>query len=177
MRVVCPYVTAGPTIERGLHPLCEAALARYAPDADLIDLGNRSDAYHGLLAELWGSGESFAIVEQDIEIHETVIPELGTCHEPWCVFAYNIGWPAAPVGSALGCVRFSARLLAEIPNAMAGLPVRGWQQLDWALAARLREAGHEPHVHEPLVAHHHRYVSPGGTHCACGEDDCDERAA
>lgn len=142
----------------------------------MIDLGTRHDAYRDLLAELWAEGESFLIVEQDIEIHEAVIPGLERCQEPWCLHAYNIGWPPALVGSALGCVRFSDRLLSEFPGAIAGLPVRGWQQLDSAIYPRLREAGYRPHVHEPPVAHHHRYPAPGGSRCACEEDDCDARA-
>ena len=173
--MVCPYVTVGPSIARGLSPLCERALSRYAPDAELIDLGTRHDAYRELLEELWQDGESFLIVEQDVEIHEAVIPELGACQEPWCLYAYNIGWPPAPVRSALGCVRFSAHLLAEYPNAIADLPVRGWNQLDSMIYPRLREAGFRPHEHEPLVAHHHRYPAPGGKRCACGEEDCDAR--
>lgn len=176
MRVVCPYVTLGGKIRRGLHPLCEQALARFAPDAELIDLGDRFDAYRLLLEELWRDGESFLLVEQDIELHEAVIPELGACQEPWCLYAYNIGWPPAPVRSALGCVRFSSRLLAEFQDAIVGLPVRGWNQLDASLYPRLRDAGFRPHEHEPLVAHHHVYPAPGGHRCACGEEDCDARA-
>lgn len=175
LRVICPFVVPEPA-KRGLHPFCEAALARYAPEAEMVDLGSRHDAYYALLREVWADGKAFLLVEHDIELHEAVIPELGACQEPWCLYAYNIGWPPAPVRSALGCVRFSARLLAEFPDAIAGLPVRGWQQLDCSLYPRLREAGFRPHEHEPLVAHHHRYAAPGGERCACGEEDCGARA-
>ena len=175
MRVVCPHVVAGPGVPRGLSRLCEQALARFAPDTEMIDLGSRHDAYRVLLEELWAAGEAFLIVEQDIEIHEAVVPELEGCPEPWCLFGYNIGWPPAPVELALGCTRFSAVLLFEMPGVIAGLPVRDWRRLDCELHPVLRAAGYVPHVHHPPVFHHHRYPEPNGWGgCACGREGCDD---
>ena len=171
MRIVCPYVTVGtPGVERGLHPLCEQALARYAPGTDMIDLGNRPDAYHELLCELWAADEAFLIVEHDVEIHERVIPELEACGEAWCAFPYAIGYPPLPIDSSLGCTRFSAEAIRLVPDLMSMLPVRDWRRQDCEINPRLRTAGLEPHVHLPAVKHHHAYPAPGGERCACGEE-------
>lgn len=171
MRIVCPYVSGNePGVERGLHPRCEQALARYAPEAEMFYLGNRPDAYHDLLVELWAADEAFLLVEHDIEIHERVVPEMEACSEPWCTWPYGIGWPPRPVDSALGCTRFSADLITAVPDLMSSLPVRDWRRQDCEINPRLRREGFAPHVHVPEVKHHHAYPAPGGTRCACGED-------
>jgi hypothetical protein len=175
VRVVCPYVLAGePGVERGLHPLCEQALARFAPDAEMHYLGTRPDAYRELLEECWAQGESFLLVEHDIEIHERVVSELQACQEPWCAFPYAIGAPGGDlIDSSLGATRFSAALLEALPGLIGSLPVRDWRRLDCEIAPRLRSAGFAPHVHSPPVSHHHVYPAPGrpdGEWCACGTE-------
>lgn len=170
MRVIVPYTVPGPRIERGLHPLCEAALAKRAPQAEMFDLGERHDAYRELLEECWADGRAFLLIEHDIEIRAGVVEELEACPEPWCSFAYAIGWPPGLIDSSLGCTRFSAELLAATPSLISDLPVRDWRRLDCEINPRLRTAGYAPHVHEPAVKHHHAYPAPGGFRCACGED-------
>lgn len=169
MRIVCPYTLASdPGMERGLHPLCEAALAAHAPDAEMLYLGTRHDSYRDLLADLWAAGDSFLLIEHDVEIHDRVIPELDACPEPWCSFPYPVGSPDGMIDSSLGCTRFTADLLAAVPDMIDRLPVRDWRRLDCELAPRLRQAGFVPHVHHPAVKHHHVYPAPGGNRCACG---------
>lgn len=176
LRVVAPYTVVGaPGIERGLHPLCEAALARYAPQAELFDLGNSPTAYHALLSELWAAGGSFLVVEHDIEIGAHVVPEAEACPEPWCAWPYVVGSSREGfIESSLGCTRFSAEILTAVPDLMSMLPVRDWRRLDCEMSPRLRAAGFEPHVHAPPVLHHHTYPrlpeEGGGVWCACGED-------
>lgn len=171
MRVICPYVVAGePGVERGLHPLCEQALAEFAPDAEMIYLGTRPDAYHDLLGELWAAGQPFLLVEHDVEIHGSVVSELEACPEPWCAFAYGIGYPPGPIDSSLGCTRFSTEIIEAVPDLISMLPVRDWRRQDCEIAPRLKTAGFEPHVHEPQVLHHHAYPAPGGQRCACGTE-------
>lgn len=168
MRVVVPYVD--------LHPRAAAALERCAPDAERVYVGVHTEAYWRLVADLWAIGETFAIIEHDIEIHNWVLSAFTYCPEPWCTFIYRgagdptdiSNWPRA----SLGCARFRSELMAEVPSAVeragstdqAG---RDWRRLDVALASQLEQAGFRRCVHGPAVAHHHRYPGFG---CACGED-------
>lgn len=171
MRVIVPYTIAGePGVERGLHATCEQALSRFAPDAEMIYLGTRPDAYHDLLEELWAAGQSFLLIEHDIEIHQHVLTEAEACPEPYCSWPYGIGYPADPVTVALGCTRFSAEIIDAVPDLMSMLPVRDWRRQDCEIAPRLKAAGFEPHVHDPPVLHHHAYPAPGGERCACGAE-------
>lgn len=178
MRIICPFVRGDENgVERGLHPLTERALAQYAPDAEMHYLGTRHDAYRELLEEVWRDGEAFVIVEHDVEIAEGVIPDFEACPEPWCARPYVVGSdPNGFIEASLGCTRFSAELIAAVPDAISGLPVRDWRRIDCELSPRLRQAGYAPHVHLPAVLHHHRYPTGGGWRCACGEEDCDARA-
>lgn len=170
MRVICPYTT--------IHPLTEAALTASAPSCERIWVGGSDYAYWQLLADLWAAGESFTIVEHDIEIGRGTLPAFEGCGELWCTFPYN--GPAFGDGSdpllygSLGCTRFSAVLLAAVPEMMQlvgsiadGVPAGDWRRNDCLLLGHLRQAGFEPHVHWPAVAHHHMYPPYG---CACGAD-------
>ena len=177
MRVIVPYVT--------LHPLALRGLQRFAPEAELIDLGVGRDRYHQLLAELWKAGEGFLIVEQDVELnHDTVLSQMEECPEPWCVFPYPgpkppRGWsqesPSDELGHllyrSLGCTRFSGPLLTSMPRFMTELPHREWHRLDREINLRLsakRFMGQKlkPHVHWPYVLQHHVWDGE----CSCGED-------
>jgi hypothetical protein len=176
MRVICPYVTAGePGIERGLHPLCEQALAKFAPDAELLYLGTTPTAYYDLLGELWAAGQSFLLVEHDIELRAGLVEELETCPEPWCAAPYVVGSSRDGfIESSLGCTRFTAEIMRAVPDLISSLPVRDWRRLDCEISPRLRTAGFEPHVHHPAVKHHHVYPrlprDGGGMWCACGTE-------
>ena len=159
MRVVCCYV------EGKLHPLTLAALQKYAPDADLVDLGLAWDAYYLFLAQLWEEGEGFLIVEEDIELHADVIPQLEACPEPWCLFGFP-GAGGALLRGSLGCTRFSTELLVAHPDLMAKLPVRDWKRLDSEILPALTKLGYTQHIHEPPVPHHH--YRPERRLCDCG---------
>lgn len=157
MKVVVPYVD--------LHPLTLAALQRYAPDADLADIGKAYDAFWRFLAQLWDEGEGFLLVEHDIEIHAEVIPQLEGCPESWCVFPFPGAGGALLYGS-LGCTRFSTELIAKVPNLMKDLCVRDWRRLDSEITPALERAGCTRHYHEPPVPHHH--YRPERHQCDCG---------
>ena len=164
MRVVVPYTA--------LHPFTLRALKAYAPEAEVIDLGNQGDAYYELLCELWSEGEGFLIVEQDIEIHASVVPQLEECLEDWCIFGYPgpLGagiWPPPDqrlLTRSLGCTRFSASLIKAEPDLMENLPLHYWGHLDFTIDRALSPRW-APHVHQPHVNHHH--LRQG--RCDCGE--------
>jgi hypothetical protein len=139
-------------------------------------VGTRHDAYRELLEEVWRDGESFLVVEHDIEIRGGLPEEMDACPEPLCAAPYVVGSdPNGFVETSLGCTRFSAELIAAVPTAISGLPIRDWRRIDCELSPRLRTAGYVPHAHLPAVKHHHAYPAPGGKRCACGEEDCDGR--
>lgn len=176
LRVIVPYVRGDENgVERGLHPLCERSLSQHAPDTEMHYLGNRHDAYRELLEDVWRAGDSFLVVEHDIEIHAGVVPEAQACPEPWCAWPYVVGSdPDGFIEASLGCTRFSADLLRDVPNLIDSLPVRDWRRLDCEISPRLMTAGYSPHVHMPPVLHHHRYPAPGGWRCACGQKHDEE---
>lgn len=158
---------------------------RFAPGVEFVALGEGRTAYWRFLADLWRAGESFIIVEQDVEIHAGVVRALTYCPELWCVFPYqgprNYGDGSFPVfDQALGCTRFRASLMIDHPALFDAIgagdsdPTRAryWQGLDSQVAASLRSLGHRAHAHLPPATHHHRY--PAG--CACGDEDCEESA-
>jgi hypothetical protein len=173
LRVVCPFVT--------IHPATEAALIAHAPQVERISVAHSDLAYCELLTRLWAEGESFLIVEHDIEIHAAVVPDAVACPEPWCVWPFpGPGfWDTAGndplLYESLGCTRFSAALMAAEPDALtvagamnAGLRAGDWRRMDVSILPTLRARGYEPHTHWPAVVHHHRY-SAG---CSCGEEGC-----
>lgn len=162
-----------------LHPLALKALQEYAPDGDLVDLGHGDHRYWQFLCQMWAAGETFLIVEQDVEIHGDVIPQMEQCPEPWCLFPYpgprpSRGWSQnhadTPLGHllyrSLGCTKFSASLMARYPGFMSGLPNHDWRRLDAEIHPRLEAKKVTPHLHWPHVLQHHVWDDL----CSCGED-------
>jgi len=150
MRVCCAYTA--------LHPLADAALTRFAPAAERYELGLQTDAYWVLLDSLWRDGESFLLIEHDIEIHADVIPQLEQCGEPWCVLPYEAAGDDdgdRHLYGSLGCTRFGSELLQAHPMFMTNLPVRDWRRLDCEMLPRLQQLGYTQHIHWPAVLSHH----------------------
>ena len=172
MLLVCPY-------EPQVHPLTASSLKAHVPSAEYRKIGTDRTGYWQMLTHLWAQGESFILVEHDVEIHGSVFPEFLNCWRPWCVFPYSGppilgGGLGAPFERALGCTRFRSDLLREHPQLISSIGLdwrrpeehRDWRGLDARIASALDQAGEVPHVHSPPVRHHHQY--PQG--CACGED-------
>lgn len=150
MRFVCPYV------EGMLRHETEVALRAHARDLIEWRLLPADDvsAYGKLIAELWESGDSFAIIEQDIRVRADIVDGFLSCPEPYCAYPYS--W-MTDVGPALGCTRFRAELTRDYPTAAeeAVLKNVGWQQFDVILMRHVlvRRYGLQPHVHLPVVEH------------------------
>jgi hypothetical protein len=106
MRVLCAYTD--------LNPATEAALRKYAPGTDFIDVSGDDYAYWAAICERWTGQDDLLVVEHDIEIHDQVIPQMQACAEPWCSFAYRLWRPDAWCHNALGCTRFSAALQRSV---------------------------------------------------------------
>ena len=172
MRIVCPY-------EPEVHPLTRAAIEEFAPQTEFVRMGDNPYAYWELINRMWG-GPPFIIIEHDIEIHGEVVRKLTHCPRPWCTYPYK--GPRHPAGEseqvrfpeALGCVRFSAKLMKDHPTFIQLLgqgnlipqASHQWRGLDGNIAGGLHILGYQAHVHKPEVEHHHDY--PAG--CSCGRD-------
>lgn len=151
MRVTCPH--AGPVPAE-----TAAALDASGFPWERADVSASDTAYTRLLERLWAAGEPFALVEHDIVPHPGALADLLGCPQPWCCYAYQLG---GIVHAGLGCTRFSASLLAAVPDAVAQTwrestdvhPAGFWCALDDRLSRVLRRAGFSQHVHEPQVKH------------------------
>ena len=158
MRLVVPYTS--------LRPETAAALAAsgFPFEEARVDDG---DGYWRLLSGLWEAGEPFAIVEQDIVVGPGTLPDLAACPRDWCSFGYP--YFVSDNYHGLGCVRFSAALLARVPDAMdrvgemsdATHPAKHWCRIDGWLQLALRKAGEPRCEHLPPVGHLHRHPSHG----------------
>jgi hypothetical protein len=158
LRLIVPYTS--------LRPETAAALdaSGFPREEILVDDGG---GYCGLLTALWRAGEAFVVVEQDITVGPGTLPDLAACPRGWC----SCGFPymSSENYHGLGCVRFSADLLARVPDAMdrvalmsdATHPPRHWCRLDGWLSVVLREAGEKRCEHLPPVGHLSRHPSHG----------------
>ena len=153
LRIVCPYTY--------LHPLCEESLAGY--EVEYVEMF-RLDDYFNLLSRLWAEGQTFLVVEHDIEIHPDVVPQMEKCPAPWCAFPYN-GGLGQVWDKALGCTKFHESLLRELPSFLDEVQGHDWRRLDVQIA-ELLEGRVSRHAHWPIVKHHHMH-SEG---CDCGEE-------
>ncbi len=129
-------------------------------------MGDDDLSYYWLLRSCWEHGETFIIVEQDIELGPQTIQDLSRCREPYCTVPY--AGPGTIMENALGCAKFDAVLLGEYPHLIAERlpqPVT-WHMLDALVNTALRGVHIEPHLHRPSVLHHHVYDGQ----CACGTD-------
>lgn len=146
-----------------LHPSTARLLNRHAPGHVRARLDpDNSHAYWALLASWWRIPGDLLIVEQDVGVHTTVVPELTECRRPWCGFPYPIG---EQLLVCLGCTRFTAELKTAEPDLLdavgqdgtGGMPARDWRYLDTKILDHLRARGYEQHRHGPAVAHYRRY--------------------
>ena len=167
MRVVFTYQPDSPG-DHAPSLIARDALERYAPDAEVYCLGTAPDAYYRLYAQLWDDGDGWLNVEQDIELHSSVLPDTEACPEPWCVWPYQ--GPGRDDGDrylfgSLGCTRFSAELIAAHPQFIAQLQGRNWQGLDSYILPGLLGLGYKQHIHWPAVLHHHFRPDLGKCDC------------
>lgn len=154
MRVLCAYTK--------LHPATKAALDTFAPETEFVDVSRSDSGYFDLLADVWRRQETFLNVEHDIEIHEGVVESAKGCKQPWCVWPYE-GHSHEELTGALGCTKFGARLMRDLPSLMDevgdiqdSVPRRYWGRVDARILVTLRAHGlRQPHLHESVK--HHLY--------------------
>jgi hypothetical protein len=163
VRIIVPYARIEPETSR--------ALAQFAPTAELVGPLDTGTGYHMVLREAWRQGESFLVIEHDVAIHNGVVPQLEACPEPWCLFPYSGGHEMLVGG--LGCTRFSGELTRRFPDLVDSLPSNEWWQLDSLIDGALIERGVAMHVHEPAVAHYHKWRSSPFHQSGCPCPTCE----
>lgn len=143
--------------------------------AEFIDVSGSDTAYFDSFDRLWLQGRSYINGEQDALPTVALLDAMWRCDHELCGgYYWQGGHPVMPgkseprpggadrVTHTLACVKFSAALLARLPNAMKDAirrsPARRWTQLDLALIhpnGVLAQHGAEVHVHEPAIQHLH----------------------
>lgn len=162
-----------PATPDGLHPRTIPAILRAGYSPEVVPM-LEVESYFDLLRHQWAEGDTFAIVEHDIEVGPRSLRELEECPHEWCAFSYEVfaGDLATAYGGpfGLGCCRFRAGLLERIADAVtqAGTydqhpvhPPRSYAVMDSSLTYVLRAHGLTPCHHGPNVAHHHEYMREG----------------
>ena len=142
-----------------------AALAEYAPQAELVDVTGDNYAYWNAIRERWTGVRDLIIIEQDIEIGPHTVGVMERCKQDWCCHAYPIFRTRVRLRVGLGCIKISAVAQRKIPvekiaegfDKCASCRGEGcWWHLDGRVAHMLKRAGYFPHVHGD-VTHHHDY--------------------
>jgi hypothetical protein len=131
--------------------------------AERVYTGPGTHDYWRVFTERWTGESDLVAIEQDVLIHDDVLPQFAACPEPWCAF----GWQVTPgmVSTCwLGCTKFSAALQREVTlsthqpgNCVEDPgcgPVPCHRHLDLVLASVAGHLGQDlPHIHEPLITH------------------------
>lgn len=160
------------------HPAAIDALARYAPQAEVIDVTGDNYAYWREISARWTGERDLVIVEQDVEVSEDTVASLAGCPEPWCCYAYPIFQTKTRLTMGLGCTKVSAaaqqlataELIAQGFYLCAACRGEGcWWHLDGRITEVLRGRGFAPHVHGD-VTHRHDYSAMKDTEPCPGHD-------
>lgn len=104
-RLIVPHVRVVPEVRAAL------------PDAEWIDVSADDEAYWRLLYRLWDARETVILVEQDILPTPDILAGMAACPADWCSCGYQFEDLGLFYG--LGCAKFSGKLMAEYPDAIA----------------------------------------------------------
>lgn len=134
------------------------ALAALPAETRSVWTGPGTDGYWAAFAARWGTGHDLVTIEQDVLIHDQVIPGFAACGEPWCEFPWQVT-PVMLSDSWLGATRFTAALQAAVPASELCRPNPA------ALCARCAEAGVPCHRHLDVIFPALReHLGQGGPH-------------
>ena len=156
---------------KNYHPLAKPSHHGF----ERADVSADPLAYYRLVRELWAAGDTFLLVEHDIEINEQALLQAEKCPCVWGVSPYSgPGGIGDLLCASLGFVRFRAELMKDEPDVLSEIgkvadggleiPPGDFRRLDVRLSTELKLRGYEPHVHASQVHHHHVYRCD----CVCG---------
>ena len=162
-----------PFTPKNYHPLAKATHS----GLQMVDVSADPLAYYRLVRELWEDGETFLLVEHDIEINSQALLQAEKCPCAWGISPYSgPGGFGDLLCKSLGFVRFRSKIMLAEPDVLGvvgsvrdgGLevPPGDYRRLDVRLSQELVNRGYEPHVHASQVRHHHVYRCD----CVCGYD-------
>ena len=147
-------------------PSCRDALAEHAPDAVVIPVAvEDNNGWWREISARWTGEEDLLLVEQDIAIHDQVIPQLKACVMPWCTFPFPRPETPTLQDRGIACTRFSAgfQRLVSVADVEAvpgscwecrGEDPKCWRHIDGRISAAAAAKGlGAPHVHWPPVTH------------------------
>lgn len=150
------------------HPEVVAAAPSHT---EWVDVSSDPFAYWRLMCDLWADGEAFLVVEHDVVCRPDVLVSFDECDCDWGVFPYTpiCHWECQEAwANMLGCTRFSAAIIAAVPDAVSSIPPeqRDWHNLCDGIAGdkvggmpaplrpgSLRAANFSHHWHFPPVRH------------------------
>src|ERR1700744_2776529 len=104
MRVICPFTEVTPGTDQ--------CLARLAPQAERVYVGDDVLGYWRMLCAAWRDAEDFILWEHDLECEADAIEILQSCPQPAC-----------PVAGYFRLTRFRAEMMRAIPDVFETLPV------------------------------------------------------
>lgn len=147
------------------------SLREHAPDALIIPIpaGDIERPWRDYAAR-WGR-DDLLIVEQDVILHEDVIPQFEACPEPWCLFpARHHAQGGGFMETGIMCNRFRKEFQEAVPvsaieaiggscSRCGGVNPKCWAHLDGRTREAGEAAGFRIHVHWPSVGH--RDIPPG----------------
>jgi hypothetical protein len=109
MRICCFYSDT-------VHANTAAAIAKYAPQTEYVDVSGDTLNYGRAILERWTGEDDLVIIEHDIEINDDVISTFDSCPSPWCTYGYDIFAPPYTVlcNFGIGCVKISAQLQRDL---------------------------------------------------------------
>lgn len=105
--------------------------------------------------ERWREGQTFINIEQDIVVWPGAVKALWDCPHDWCAYDFHLpnhqmrNLENEKVGVPIGCVKFSAKLIAETPE-MWQEPV-AWEYCEQNITKYLVAKGLRVHQHHPGV--------------------------
>lgn len=114
--------------------------------------------YGDLLADAWKDGSGFILVEDDVAPWPGALAAIAACDCPWCGYDYSIGFGRFGMGT-LGCVKFSAALVAACPDLWEAWAGVHWHALDASVVRAVASVTQRDrfHEHTPAVAHVQHY--------------------
>jgi hypothetical protein len=130
MRIIVPYTELSQGTAR--------CLDRLAPQAERIYVGDSPTRYWEVLRDAWADGESFILIEHDLEFDDKALSALEACPRPVCTVA---GW--------FRLTRFRSEMMRAIPDVFESLrpSERHWIPMEWQARTRMERAGFGLHSH------------------------------
>jgi hypothetical protein len=139
-------------------PKAQESWKTYLPGIEVIYIDKENlRSYWNEIAERWGRSD-LLLIEQDIVVHRSVLPQFMCCNESWCLFPFNgQNW-------GLGCTRFRKEFQQKVTidvlrqqvdycDYCKGEDATCWWHIDGKVLRAGEALGFKRHEHYPQVGH------------------------